>query len=126
MDQGNLDDAEIWIKCGMETLVHTDHWFYMATTRLHLAALHLRKQEYDNTLREIKKAEKAFIDHGGESANARRLAQIEAMKSLAYLRQNDQDNAQRHRSRCEELLDRLDNDSASYLREQPEFKEILE
>lgn len=125
MDQDNLSDAETWIQRGLETLTTTGHWFYVATTRMHLAALYFKRQNYIDALKETEQAEKAFMDHGAESANARRLTQIEAMKALIYLRQGDQVAAERHKSRSVELLARLDTDSARYLREQPELKEIF-
>lgn len=127
MEQGNLTEAETWLVSGLEILENkADHWFYTATARLHIAGLHLKRHEDDKALTEISLAEKAFLDHGSDASNARRLAQIEALKTIAFLELGDRDQARHHKDRCEELLVELDDASAKYLKEQPEFKKILE
>lgn len=127
MEQGNLAEAETWLVSGLEILENkADHWFYTATTHLHIAELHLKRHEDDEALEEINRAEKAFLNHGGDASNARRLAQIEALKTITFLELGDRDQARQHKDHCEELLGKLDDASAKYLKEKPEFKKILE
>jgi tetratricopeptide (TPR) repeat protein len=45
LEQGKLAQAETWLARGLGTLNKTNHWFYTATTRLHIAGLHLKRHE---------------------------------------------------------------------------------
>lgn len=125
--QGDLEKAEKTLQEALNILETTDHWFFTATTYLHLSQFYFEKKDYSNTLKTAKKSEDIFNKNNAQLIHKRRYAQIWGLQAVAYANLGELDKAKKylHKSLNILLSDDFSVDAASVVFRDMKLSDII-